>query len=130
MSITELREPYKINELVNFVCLCQTRYAQDGVVPTEEAHSPIPLCLGGTETVLLTKHDHAIHDVLQTECYRHGTFTGWYLSELKNTEWEYRAQAALKMTCSRAGAHTPTGHIARDEQIGFFDPRFDDVRRD
>lgn len=123
MSITEI-------DLIDFVRHCQDRYSDLGIAPTEQAHSPLPKCLGGNNVVLLTKRDHAIHDILQTECYQRGTFTGWYMSELRGTEWEDRAIRALKLTCSHAGSHTPMGRIAVEQQLGFLDPRYSGQVRD
>lgn len=117
-------------DLVEYVSLCRDRYTANSIVPTEEAHSPLPKCLGGTDVVLLTKRDHAIHDVLQTECFQYGTFTGWYLSELVGTEWEARAKEALRMTCSQAGSCTTAGLLSVSEQTGIHNPKYDDVRRD
>lgn len=116
--------------LVEFVQTCHEQYAERGIVPTEEAHSPLPKSLGGINKVLLTRRDHAIHDLLQTECYQHGTFTGWYFNELKGTEWENRAKRALKLTCSRAGSRTPMGQISKNKQLGIHNPVYALVQRD
>jgi hypothetical protein len=59
--------------------------------------------MGGTETVLLTRQDHAKHDVLQTECYGKGTLTPWYYRELEGTVWEQRAKDALAVRQSQSG---------------------------
>lgn len=115
-------------DLLSFVQSCHQSYVEREIIPTEKAHSPVPKCLGGTKTVLLTSRDHAIHDVLQTECYEYGTFTGWYLSELEGTEWETRALKALKLTCSNAGTHTPMGQIAKEKQLGIHNPIYDSVQ--
>lgn len=68
--------------------------------------------------------------VLQTECYGHGTFTGWYMDELRETEWEDRAMAALKMTCRNARSHSPMGRLAAERKLGFLDPRYADQVHD
>ena len=89
--------------LVDFVRHCQDRYFDHGITPTEEAHSPLPKCMGGTDTVLLTRQDHAKHDVLQTECYGEGTLTPFYYKELVGTAWEQRAKEALSIRQSQSG---------------------------
>ena len=88
---------------MDFVRHCQDRYFDHGITPTENAHSPLPKCMGGTDTVLLTRQDHAKHDVLQTECYGEGTLTAFYFRELVGTTWENRARKALSLTQSRGG---------------------------
>jgi len=59
--------------------------------------------MGGTDTVLLTRQDHAKHDVLQTECYGEGTLTPFYYKELIGTDWEQRAKDALFVRQSQSG---------------------------
>ena len=90
-------------DLVDFVRHCQDRYFDHGITPTEKAHSPLPKCMGGTDIVLLTKGDHAKHDVLQTECYGEGTLTPFYFKELVGTSWEQRAKEALSVRQSQSG---------------------------
>ena len=114
---------------MDFVRHCQDRYFDLGVEPTEEAHSPLPKCMGGTETVLLTRQDHAKHDVLQTECYQKGCFSGWYLNLLVGTDWEERAKAALKVTTTYAGKQTNTGKSAVERQLGIHDPKHSGLRK-
>ena len=101
---------------MDFVRHCQGRYFDLGIEPTEEAHSPLPKCLGGTNTVLLTRQDHAKHDVLQTECYGEGTLTPFYYKELEGTPWETRAREALSLNQSRGGKtqgkrNADSGHL-------------------
>lgn len=88
---------------MDFVRHCQDRYFDHGIEPTEEAHSPTPKCLGGDKVVLLTRQDHAKHDVLQTECYGEGTLTPFYFKELVGTSWEQMAKEALSVRQSQSG---------------------------
>ena len=63
---------------------CYTYYAENGYEPGnpedgdwEEAHYPMPRCLGGVDTVLLLKQHHAVQGVLQSEEYQHPCIWGW-----------------------------------------------------
>ena len=103
-------------DLVDFVRHCQNRYFDLGLEPTEEAHSPLPKCMGGTGVVLLTRQDHAKHDVLQTECYGEGTLTPWYFKELIGTSWEQRAEKALSVRQSQSGKSG--GKACFDRKLG------------
>lgn len=105
---------------MDFVQHCQDRYFDLGIEPTEEAHSPLPRCLGGTDIVLLTRQDHAKHDVLQTECYGEGTLTPFYYKELVGTTWEDRAKDALFVRQSQSGKIG--GKSAVDRQLGCHNP--------
>ena len=129
-------------DLVEFVSLCRDHYHFCGIEPTEAAHSPLPKCLGGTKIVLLTREDHARHDVLQTECYGEGTLTPFYYKELIGTAWEQRAKDALSVRQSqsgkvggqsclenRRGRNNPEAimrgvETQRRENKGMFDPDF------
>lgn len=67
-----------------FVEAAYAKYLANGVVigdpafgKWEAAHHPQPKCLGGTQTVLLLKSDHAIHNLLQSEELNHPCVYGW-----------------------------------------------------
>jgi hypothetical protein len=52
-----------------WVKLCQLKYQTESLPEGEhweDAHYPLPDCLGGTETVKLWSRDHAVHGVLQS----------------------------------------------------------------
>ncbi len=98
--------------------------------------------MGGTDIVLLTRGDHAKHDVLQTECYGEGTLTPFYYTELIGTAWEQRAKEALSVRQSqsgkiggaaclekKSGRNRPESILKgvetqRKNQIGMFAPNF------
>jgi hypothetical protein len=53
---------------------CQIKYRYEPLPEGEhweDAHYPVPECLGGTETVRLWSRDHAVHGVLQSEDLNH-----------------------------------------------------------
>ncbi len=53
---------------------CQLKYRFESLPDGEhweDAHYPIPECLGGTETVRLWSRDHSVHGVLQSEEFKH-----------------------------------------------------------
>jgi hypothetical protein len=53
---------------------CQIKYRFEALPEGEhweDAHYPVPECLGGTETVRLWSRDHAVHGVLQSEGFNH-----------------------------------------------------------
>ena len=53
---------------------------EDGI--WEDAHYPEPDCLGGTVTIKLLKHHHAIQAILQSEEYSYPCIFGWELKYL------------------------------------------------
>jgi hypothetical protein len=66
-------------DLFSFVEACQIKYASTPLPNSErweEAHHPVPRCLGGTETVKLWRTDHLIHGLLQSEYYNHPCIFG------------------------------------------------------
>ena len=66
-------------------------YAENDIRPGDpnegiwdDAHYPVPKCLGGTETIWLLREHHAVQGVLQSEEYRTPCVAWWeraYLSE-------------------------------------------------
>jgi len=59
---------------------CQLKYRWEQLPDGEhweDAHYPIPLCLGGTETVRLWSRDHAVHGPLQSEEFNHPCLHGF-----------------------------------------------------
>lgn len=48
---------------------------EDGV--WEDAHWPVPKCLGGTKTIPLLKEHHAVQGVLQSEEWNHPCIFSW-----------------------------------------------------
>ena len=53
---------------------CQIKYRFEPLPDGEhweDAHYPLPQCLGGTETVRLWSRDHAVHGILQSEDLNH-----------------------------------------------------------
>jgi hypothetical protein len=94
----------------------------------EDAHYPIPNCLGGTETIRLWSRDHAAHGVIQSEEFDHPCLHSyrWHLDrsliELYYPElltlldkW----QSSLVKTCGLSGLETQ-----RELNLGFFNPDF------
>jgi len=87
----------------------------------ELAHYPTPLCLGGTETILLWSRDHTVQGVLQSEEFDHPcvcwkasdsdrrnieVFYPEYLSLLEKWFFELRSRAGkigAKVTAERGG---------------------------
>jgi hypothetical protein len=72
-----------------FIEACHAHYAQEGLTlgdPSdgewEEAHWPIPACMGGKNTALLLKEHHAIHGVIQSEELGHPCIWGWEVNYL------------------------------------------------
>jgi hypothetical protein len=59
---------------------CQIKYRFESLPDGEhweDAHYPIPECLGGTETVKLWSRDHAVHGFLQSEDLNQVCFHGY-----------------------------------------------------
>lgn len=73
-----------LSKLESFVAECYQGYLIVGLEPGnpfdgdwELAHHPVPKCLGGTETIWLLKRDHAVHGVIQSDCFEHCCIYGW-----------------------------------------------------
>lgn len=63
-----------------FIKSCKLKYAIEDLPPGEwweDAHYPVPKCKGGRETVPLWVSDHAVHNILQSECVQHPCVFGW-----------------------------------------------------
>jgi hypothetical protein len=75
--------------LKQFIEDCHKEYKlEGGCYLFEDAHSPIPKPLGGTEIASLTRKHHCIHDVMQSEVYQCKCFFNdakQYLVE----EWQF-----------------------------------------
>lgn len=59
---------------------CQIKYRYESLPEGEhweDAHYPVPECLGGTETVRLWSRDHAVHGYLQSEDLDQVCFHGY-----------------------------------------------------
>jgi hypothetical protein len=72
-----------------YVRACQNEYRKLGLVPGDEhdgrwenAHHPEPRCLHGEGTVLLLKHHHAVHNIIQSEELGHPCVYSWELAYL------------------------------------------------
>lgn len=66
-------------DLNTFVTECLQKYAAEPLPEGEwweEAHHPIPACLGGQETVKLWRSDHVVHGLLQSEQFDHPCMFG------------------------------------------------------
>lgn len=71
----------------DFVDSCIIKYRWE-IIPYgqvwEEAHYPVPLCLGGTETIRLWACDHTLQGLLQSEEFDHPCLHGF--AERKDRE--------------------------------------------
>ena len=72
-----------------FVRECYNYYAKNYYEPGnpedgewQDCHYPVPKCLGGTTTILLLKHHHAIHGILQSEEYEYPCIFNWEIDYL------------------------------------------------
>lgn len=66
-------------DLNTFVTECLQKYEVKPLPDGEwweEAHHPVPACLGGQETVRLWRSDHVIHGLLQSEQFDHPCLFG------------------------------------------------------
>ena len=79
-----------ISKLERFVQDCEMRYYSEGIEPGnpmhgvwEKAHHPVPKCAGGTETMWLLKEHHAIHNVIQSDCYDRCCVWSWEFNYLE-----------------------------------------------
>lgn len=66
-------------DLHSFVKKCFNKYETE-LLPSnewwEDAHHPLPACLGGEVTIRLWRSDHVIHGLLQSEHYDHPCLFG------------------------------------------------------
>jgi hypothetical protein len=79
--------------LISFVEGCLHFYAEHGLIQGnpddgdwDDAHHPVPLCLGGTQTVKLLREHHAIHGVIQSEELQRPCIYSWELEYLSG-DW-------------------------------------------
>jgi len=76
-----------------WVAGCLAYYAEAGMDPEpgwQEAHYPIPKCLGGTETVWLTWEHHQVQGLLQSEEYGRSCFYSGEVKVFLNNNLERR----------------------------------------
>jgi hypothetical protein len=76
-----------------FVGSCKAKYRYESLPPGQhwdEAHYPVPKCLGGVETVNLWSCDHSAHGVIQSLDLDHDCIHGYSRDkDLKNLEKYY-----------------------------------------
>ncbi len=113
---------------------CQIRYRYESLPEGEhweDAHYPLPECLGGTQTVKLWSRDHAVHGFLQSEDLDQVCFHGFRrktdraLIEAHNPEYlelcdqwfiEAQRRAALKAQETHPGLAKKTFDKLRKER--------------
>ena len=69
---------------------CAEYYNENGLTPEpgwEEAHYPIPECLGGTETVWLTWDHHQAHGLYQSEEFERQCFFNADVKKFLDNSW-------------------------------------------
>lgn len=126
---------FTIEDLNNQVRDCHLEYAVSGIEvgdPLYEwdlAHHPAPKCLGGTETTLLLRKDHAVHGVMQSEVYQYPCIYGWEAEYLEGELYDLckKWQTEKGIIAGRIGGRLG-GKIASRKQIaegiGIFNPDY------
>ena len=77
----------------DFVETCLSKYKWESLPfgqQWEEAHFPLPECLGGTETIWLWSCDHSLQGLLQSDEFNHPCLHGYaYQKDLANLQLYY-----------------------------------------